>query len=442
MAKTTNMTEGRVSAQLLRLFLPLLFANLLQQLYAVTDTAIVGKGLGDNALGAVGNLTSLTLLVIGFCAGITNGFSIVIAQRFGSGDRTALRKSIALSFKLCLWLSALMTVLGILLLEPILHAMQTVEPILRVSLLYGQILFRGLAATVAYNLFSGILRALGDSKTPFVALVISSAINIALDCFTIFYLGMGVEGAACATVLSQALSAFICYQKLRTIDLARLRREDFDDDAATLRELLKNGIPMACMNSVTALGCMVVQGCINGLGAAYTSAYSACSKYLNFFMLPAVTAGFALSPFAGQNFGAGRMDRIREGTRVCCGIALISYLALGAVMCLLPGTLASLLLNGEETISLAAEYLRICGATLGLLNFLLVVRSCVQGMGYPLIPMCSGIGEMLVRIPAIMLLLPVAGFRAAAFAEALAWIGALALNLVAYARAIHKGIRR
>ena len=436
MERTRDLTAGKVSKLLLSFFMPMLSANLLQQLYSVVDAAIVGKGLGDGALGAVGNLSPMWLLIVGFSMGMTNGFSVIAAQRYGARDERGLRCAIAMAFKLSLFMIALLTAAGILLLQPVLAAMQTAEPIFRDSLLYGNIILQGLAATVAYNFCSGMLRALGDSRTPFVALVISSAVNVALDCFAIFWLKTGVEGAAIATVLSQAVSAFICYGKLKKIEAARLRAEDFKNDPAMVRGLLKNGVPMACMNSVTAVGCMVVQGYVNGLGVAYTSAYSACSKYLNLFMLPSVTAGFSVSAFAGQNYGAGKIDRIREGVRVCCGIALVSYLALGFVMCAFPRALAGFLLSGEETISLAAEYLRICGAALFLLNFLLVFRSCVQGMGYPMLPMCSGILEMALRIPAIVLLLPGIGFGATAWAEAIAWAGALGLNLIAYARSM------
>ena len=435
---TRDLTKGKVSGLLLSFFFPMLSTNLLQQLYAFADAAIVGKGLGDDALGAVGNLSSMWLLIIGFSVGMTNGFSVVIAQRCGTGDAAALRRAIALSIKLSLVLSALLTAAGCLLLEPALFAMRTAEPIFRDSLLYGGIIFRGLAVTIAYNHSSGILRAFGDSRTPFVALAISSALNVALDCATIFWLKMGVEGAALSTVLSQMVSAFICCRRIRAIRRARLCREDFENDAAVCRALLRNGAAMACMNSVTAVGCMVAQGYVNGIGASCTSAYSACNKYLNLFMLPAVTAGFAISAFAGQNYGAGEVGRIREGMRVCCAIALAAYLALGPAMCLLPRMLAELLLSGEETIALAVEYLRICGAALVLLNLLFIVRSCVQGMGYPLLPMCSGALEMALRISAIALLLPAIGFRATAWAEVAAWTGALALNWIAYVRIMRK----
>ncbi len=209
-------------------------------------------------------------------------------------------------------------------------------------------------------------------------------------------------------------------------------KEDFAPDRRLSLLLLKNGLPMAFMNSVTALGCMVVQRYVNDCGADFTSAYSVCSKYLNLFMLPSLTAGFAVSAFVGQNIGAGKPERVKQGVHVCVGIALVSYLLLGLVMMLLPKQLAGVMLNESDTIVLTSEYLRICGAGLILLNLLFVYRNVVQGMGYPLIPMISGFAEMILRIPAIILLLPHMGFRATAYAEIIAWVGALALNAIAY----------
>lgn len=432
MDKSNDLAKGNVPAKILGFFFPMLLTNLLQQIYSVADTMIVGKGLGDNALGAVGNLTSFSLLIIGFTMGMTNGFAVIIGQNYGGGHADAVRRSIAHSVRLSALLTTILTVTGCLLLKPILHALQTDRLILDDSLRYGYIIFGGLAATVAYNLCSGILRSLGDSKTPFIAIVISSAMNIVLDCILIFLMQTGVAGAAAATIASQGLSAYICYRKIRRSPISHMTREDLGKDTEMNALLLKNGIPMACMNSVTAIGCMVVQGYVNGCGVAYTSAYSVCSKYLNLFMLPSLTAGFAISSFVSQNYGAKRPERIRQGVHVCLWIALISYLSLGAIMVFLSRPLAGLMLNEEETISLAVEYLKICGAALLLVNLLFIYRNCVQGMGYPFIPMLSGIAEMALRIPAIIILLPWIGFRGTAYAEGIAWIGALALNLGAY----------
>lgn len=433
-----DLTEGKVSNRLLAFYFPMLFTGLLQQIYSVADTAIVGKGLGDNALGAVGNLSPLSLLIIGFSMGMTNGFGVIIAQNYGADNATALRKSIALSIRLSVFLALVLTLAACLFLNPLLLLMQTDASLFSDSLCYGYIVFGGLAATIAYNLSSSILRSLGDSRTPFLAIVISSVINIVLDCVLIFLVHTDVGGAAFATVFSQTVSALLCFLKIRKMSMLPTTTADYKKDTGIFFDLLKNGIPMACMNSITAVGCMVVQGYVNGLGAAYTSAYSVCSKYLNLFMLPSITAGFSVSAFVSQNYGAKRFDRIRDGVRACSVIALISYLLCGFVMCFFPKSLAGLMLNETETIFLAVEYLKICGAMLFLVNFLFIFRNSVQGMGRPLIPMYSGIAEMVLRIPVIICLLPKIGFQATAYAEAAAWIGALAMNLTAYLILIRK----
>ena len=291
---------------------------------------------------------------------------------------------------------------------------------------------------MAYNACSSILRSLGDSRTPFIAIIISTVMNIILDIVFIFVMHTGVEGAAAATVFSQVVSAFICFLKLRKIEIIKLKLNDFKHNFYMYKELFKNGLPMALMNSITALGCMVVQYFVNGLGVAYTSAYSACSKYVNLFMQPACTAGITVSSFTSQNYGAGKYSRIKDGLKVCISIALISYLLLGSVMFFFPETISKLMLTGDEPIALAAEYLPICGSMLFLVNLLFVFRSAVQGMGKPVIPMISGIIEMFMRISVIVIFIGSFGFKATAYADVVAWIGAVTLNGFAYKVLINK----
>lgn len=432
MTQTGNLTTGKVPDVLLRFFFPMLFTNLLQQIYTFADTVIVGKGLGDDALAAVGNMSVLILLIVGFLQGIANGFSVIIGQCCGSENRTELHQSVAASIKLSGLLSILLTVLSVTMLPAALRAMQTSEQILQDSLQYGYILFGGLVITMAYHLCSCILRALGDSRTPFLAIVISSALNILLDSLFIFVLKTGVEGAAVATVFSQAVSTLICILRIRQSSSLRLTSDDFKGRLSLSLALIKNGVPMACMNSVTAAGCIIVQSYVNTLGVVYTSAYSVCTKYVNLFMLPSLTAGFAVSAFTSQNYGARKYARIREGVRVGLVIGLVSYVLCGAIMVCMPETLASIMLNGAQPIALASGFLRICGSMFFVLNFLFIFRSAVQGMGKPLIPMCSGILEMLLRVLIIVLFLPRISFQATACAEIAAWAGALALNIAAY----------
>ncbi len=287
MNQTYDLTKGKVSGLILRFFFPMLFANMLQQIYTLADTIMVGKGIGDNALAAVGNMSTLVFLIMGFSMGLTNGFSVLIAQYYGSKDYEELRKSVASAIKLAIIITIILTLASITGLRSVLLLLQTDVTILSDSMTYGYIIFGGLFATIAYNLFSCILRALGDSKTPLLAITTSTIVNISLNWLFIFCIKWGVAGAALATVIAQLLSALVCYLKLRKIDILQLKTEDFRLNYSIAGQLLKNGIPMAFMNSITAVGCMVVQYFVNGLGVAYTSAYSACSKYINLFMQPA-----------------------------------------------------------------------------------------------------------------------------------------------------------
>ena len=427
-----DFTQGKPSRAILRFFFPMLLTGMLQQFYSFADTAIVGRGLGDNALAAVGNMGSLCFLIIGFSMGLANGFSVLVAQRYGEKNFPELRRTLSAMIRLAVIITSGLTVLSITFLQPVLTILQTDESIIGDSLTYGYILFGGLSATIFYNMSAGILRSLGDSKTPLKAIIISSVLNIAMDSLFIFVLRTGVWGAAVATIISQVISGTVCLHKLRSIDFLRKQNGEQKPDGALYARLMKNGVPMALMNSITAVGCMVVQYFVNGLGVAYTSAYSACSKYINMFMQPAFTAGYAMSAYTGQNYGAKRFDRISEGFKVCLAIALTAYAVLGSAMVMFPEELASLLLSGEEQISYAVEFLPVCGVMLFSVDILFVFRNAVQGMGFPLVPMISGIAEMVLRIGTISLFIGQIGFRATAYAEVCAWVGALILNAVAY----------
>ena len=432
MKTTTDFTKGKVSRAILRFYFPLLATAMLQQFYSFADTAIVGKGLGDNALAAVGNMGSLCFLIVGFSMGLANGFSVLVAQRFGEKNFPQLRRTLLSMIRLSFIMTALLTALSVIFLRPVLILLQTDELILHDSLVYGYIIFGGLLATIAYNMSAGILRSLGDSRTPLKAIIISSVLNILLDCFFIFVLRTGVAGAAVATIFSQLISASVCIRKLCGIDFLSMNAEDRVHDFGLYTRLLKNGIPMALMNSITAVGCMVVQYYVNGLGVAYTSAYSACSRYINMFMQPACTAGFTISAYTGQNYGAKKFDRINEGIKVCLVIIGIAYIFLGSLMYFRPEWLASRLLQGNEQIAHATEFLPVCGIMLFAVDLLFLYRNAVQGMGFPLVPMISGILEMVLRIGTISLLIGSLGFRATALAEVMAWTGALLMNGTAF----------
>ena len=430
----SDFTKGSPTRLILKFFWPLLMTSMLQQLYNFVDTLIVGKGLGDNALAAVGNMGSLFFLIIGFSLGLSNGFGILIAQSFGAKQYDRLRRNIASTIQLALALTILLTLLSQLLLPSALRLLRTDEVIMDDSLRYGRVIFAGLFSAIAYNVSSGMLRSLGDSKTPLKAILVSSVLNLGLDSFFIFILHTGVEGAAIATVISQIISSLICIRQLVKIEIIRLHREDFRNEKSLYFGLLKNGLPMAFMNSITAIGCMVVQFFVNGYGVVYTSAYSVCSKYNNLYMNPAFTVGNAMSAYTSQNFGAKEYERIREGLRVCLRVALVSYLLLGSIMVFFPHQLATFLLEGESSIRLVEAYLPLTGMMMIFVDFLFVFRSAVQGMGFPFVPMCSGILEMVLRILTIAFFMGTIGFQATAWAEVAAWSGAMLMNLAAYHR--------
>ena len=431
MSRVKDMTQGKISSIILAFYFPLFVTNMLQQLYNFVDATIVGKGLGSYSLAAVGNMGSITFLIIGFSIGLANGFSVLIAQSFGAGDHVELRQRLGALIKLSTVMTLVLTLISIGGLNIFLQLLRTDASIMGESLTYGYILFGGLVFTIAYNMSACVLRALGDSRTPLLAIVVSSVMNLALDSLFIFVFRWGVAGAAIATVFSQLVATLICLRRLASIEMIHLTRENFKNERSVYTTLLKNGIPMAIMNSITAIGCMVVQYFVNGLGVACTAAYSACSKYLNLFMQPACTAGHAVSAFAGQNSGSGRYDRVRSGVFVCVGIALVTFLTLGSLMMFAPEWLAGIMLSDAESIRYTVQFLPTCGAMIWTVDLLFVVRSTLQGMGKPFIPMLSGILEMALRVSVIILFSGSIGFISTAYAEICAWTGAMLLNLVA-----------
>ena len=427
-----DFTIGDPKKIILAFFIPMLFTSMLQQLYNFADTFIVSRGLGDDCVAAVGNMGSLFFLIVGFSLGLSNGFGILIAQSYGAKNYKLLKQNLAAVIQLSCVITVVLTTLSVVFLPNALLVMNTDAKIMNDCLKYGYIVFGGLVATILYNVASCVLRSLGDSKTPFIAIIISSVFNLAMDAFFIFVLHTGVEGAAIATVASQLISAFICIYKLKGIEIIKLHKSDFIFDLPRYGQLLKNGLPMAFMNSITAIGCMVVQAFVNVQSVAYTSAYAVCCRYINLFMNPACTAGSAMSAYTGQNYGAGRFDRIREGLHVCLFIALVTYVIFGSIMVFGYHQLATFMLKGDDTVALAEEYFPVAGAMLIMVDFLFVYRNAVQGMGYPFIPMLSGVAEMVMRITIIVLFMDRIGFQATAFAEASAWTGALIVNIVAY----------
>jgi putative MATE family efflux protein len=432
--KIIDFTKGSPAKHIMNFYWPLLMTSMLQQIYNFVDVLIVGKGLGDHAFASVGNMGSLFFLIVGFSFGLANGFGVLIAQSFGAKNQNQLRHRLAATIQLAIALAVILTTFSVIFLPHALVLINTDEALMDNCLKYGYIIFGGLTASISYNISAAVLRSLGDSRTPLKAIMISSVINLSLDSFFILVLHTGVEGAAIATIISQIISATVCIHRLTKIEMIKLSKTDFQNERKVYLDLIKNGLPMAFMNSITAIGCMVVQGFINGQSVDYTTAYSACSKYLNLFMNPASTAGNAMSAYTSQNYGAKEYKRIKEGLKVCLTISFVAYIVLGSVMTFMPEMMARILIDGDEAVRLACEYLPICGRFIIIVDCLFVVRSGVQGMGKPVLPMWSGVLEMILRIMIISLLMGRFGIKAAATAEVSAWTGALLLNAYAFCK--------
>ena len=438
--KEIDFTSGTLNKSILKYYFPLLLSNLLQQLYSFVDMVIIGKGLNDNAVAAVGNFLSLSFFITGFIMGITNGFAVNISHEYGKKDYQSLKKHIAISIKLCIYTAIIFTCIGLILLKTTLILMKTDSNLISSCLRYGYFIWGGLIVTIFYNLLSSILRVIGDSRTPLIAVCISSVANIVLDLLTIFIFNLGVLGPAIATILSQFIAVLICYQKLKKTNELNLHKDDFTPNSIIAKGLMKNGIPMALMNSITSIGTIYIQSCINHFGINYTAAYSCGNKYLNLFMLPGITLGFTTSAFVGQNYGAKKFTRIQEGVKISIIIGGLSVIIAFPFIYALSIQLSKLIVSNPTTIDYSALYLKNLAGVIILLYLLFIYRSAVQSLGKPTAPMISGFAEMLLRIIFIRVGLNSLGFKSAIYAEGLAWIGALAINYLAYKHYINKKV--
>lgn len=437
-----DMTTGKPAKLIAAFFLPLLAGNLFQQLYNLVDTIIVGKGLGDAALAAVGSTGSLHFFIFGFITGLTNGTAIPMAQAFGANDLPRLRKTVTMALLSCGALSVLLTAGTVAGTRGMLTLLQTPGDLMPLAKAYLVVIFLGLPVTVAYNFCSGLLRALGDSRTPFAAVLIASVGNLLLDVLFVLLLPFGVAGAAWATVLAQLGSVGFCVWRLRKLPQVALKPADWALEWPLIGEILRLGLPVGLMNSVTAAGGMLLWYFVNGMGAAYTASYAASTKILSFFEQPAMTLGMAMATFAGQNLGAGKLSRIREGVRCCVGMSLLLDLPLGALEIFCPELLVSIMISEPQNIALCAEFLPICGVCLWILGLLFVFRNTCQAMGDTLRPMFSGVLELALRIGMVLWLQKLLGFFGVAAAEVSAWVGAALFLFVCYLLRMRRCIRQ
>ncbi|MCR4756183.1 MAG: MATE family efflux transporter [Butyrivibrio sp.] len=431
--KTQNMTSGNSFKQIVLFFIPLLWGNLFQQVYSLVDSIIVGKGISDKALAAVGASGTLNFLILGFVVGMTRGFGILFSQCFGREDYAMLRAYISAAKRLCIGISLVLSVVCILALRSMLKFMQTPADIIDDAYIYFVIILIGIVVTVINNLAITILQSLGDSKTPLSAMIISSLANIVMDIFFVMGLGIGVAGAAIATVLAQLFSFIYCFYKIKMIDI--FDKKNYSDAEVNGKnitfELVKIGIPVAFMNSITAAGGIILQYFVNLMGSGYVAAYSACMKFASLFEQFGMSAGLSMMTFVGQNMGAGKYDRIRKGVRQGLLLATVLNIPLAIVQILFPEQLARIFLSDPEIISYCKDFLPILGISLFALGWLFVYRYSVQGLGNTFVPMLSGALEVIMRLT-VCFTVGRASFRGIALSEVSAWIGAFIMLMITY----------
>lgn len=447
MAKTTtrDLTNGSPMRLILGFLLPMLFGLLFQQFYNMVDTIVVGKCLGVDALAGVGSTTSINFLVIGFCAGVCSGFSIPVAQKFGQRDFDALRKYVGNILWLTILLAVILTVVTCLLCAQILRWMNTSDDIFSYAYDYIFLIFLGLPATFLYNTLSGLIRALGDSKTPLLFLLLSSGLNIILDILSVTVLKMGVSGPGAATVVSQAISGLLCllYVKKR-FELLHPSRRDLRLDGGYIRRLLLMGLPMGLQYSITAIGSIVLQSAVNTLGTVYVASMTAGSKVSLFFCCPFDAMGATMATYAGQNAGAGKIGRINKGVRDCMLLGAIYAVLACAFLWLFGDVLANLFLDTSAPEQISAirsnAHMFLIGNSLFYIPLAAVnvFRFTIQGLSYSMLAVFAGVFEMVARSVMGFCLVPVLGYPAVCFASPTAWIAADLFLIPCYCYVIHR----
>ncbi len=432
---TKDMTVGSPMKLILGFSIPLLFGFLFQQFYSVVDTIIVGQFLGVNALASVGATGSINFMIIGFCMGVCNGFAIPVSHKFGAGDYSGMRQFVANSAWLSIAFSVVMTAAVTLLCRNILTWMNTPKDIFENAYRYILIIFIGIPATFLYNILSGIIRSMGDSKTPLVFLVISSLLNIGLDLLCIVTFQMGVAGAAVATVVSQLISGLLClFYMMKKFEILRITKEEWKMNPDHMKVLCSMGVPMGLQYSITAIGSVIVQTAVNSLGSVAVASVTAAGKVSMFFCCPFDAMGSTMATYGGQNVGAKKLDRLGRGLFSCSILGILYSVFAFGIMFFFGDKFAQLFVDAQETQILAnARTMLIVNSAFYIpLAFVNIVRFMIQGMGFSTFAVLAGVFEMAARTLAGLFLVPEFGFLGACFANPLAWIFADSFLIPAY----------
>ena len=439
---TQNMVRGKPLNLIIKFSIPLLIGNIFQQFYSMADTVIVGKTLGMGALAAVGSTGALTFFIFGFFFGLTGGVTVVTGQRFGAGDMTGTRRSIAASVIITGAVTLFMTVLCTVMARQFLVWCNTPADILEDALKYVRIMFIGMAALVSYNLLNSILRALGDSRTPLIFLIISCILNIVLDFIFILLFRSGVAGAGIATVISQAAAGIWCYfYAKKRFPLLQLRPDDWKWDGRFIWEHLRLALPSAFQFSVCAVGILILQAVLNSLGVQAVAAYTAAGRIDSVMMQPAFSFAIALGAFTAQNCGAKKYLRICKGVTACGITSTVFAYVIALLGIVFSRQLTGIFVSADQAEILLPQVRTLLitqGCCTVFLTMLLVYRYALQGMGFALIPFLGGVMELILRGCFSKPFCDNFGYNGVCFVSPLAWFGAFALLGIVYYPAIHR----
>ena len=438
-----TLTEGRPLPMILSLAMPLMLGNLFQQLYTVVDAQIVGGVEGVGALASIGVSDWFSFLFFSLIQGLAQGFTVPMAQAFGAGDHKYLRRCIGNAITLSILLAVLLTAAAHLLITPVLVLLDTPAAIFPTAEGYLRVIFSALPILVAYNLMAGILRSLGDSRSPLWAMVVAAVANIGLDLLFVAVFGWGVLGAAFATAIAQALSCLYCMVRLFKVPFARPHKKDLRLHRNTAIHLISLGIPIAGQNAIIALGGMLVQRIVNGMSVAFIAGYTATNKLYGVLETAAISYGYAVSTYAGQNLGARKLERIKKGVWQANWAGIVTAVLIAVIMFIGGEVFVGSFISGtpqevKEATEMACEYLYLLSIWLPILYILNNYRSALQGLGCGFIPLLSGLVELVMRLGAVMVLPGIIGHSGLFWAEILAWAGGDAVLLPAYWWMIHK----
>ncbi len=429
------MTEGSILKNLIWFAVPILIGNIFQQLYNVADTAIIGNLLGDNALAAVGASAPIYNLIVGFAGGLTNGFAVIIARHFGANDMQRLKKAVAMTYVLSAAIAVVLTITSLAVLHPLMAALKTPSDIIADTESYMGIILMFSAITIAYNMLAGMMRAVGNTKAPLYFLMISVFVNIGLDFLFVKGFEMGVAGAAYATVISQTVSVVLCFiYAVKRCRFLIFDRTCFEMNRPMLADLSLTGLSMGLMYAIVSVGSVILQGAVNSFGTSTITAHTAARKIDDIFMLTLGTIAMASSTFASQNYGAGRIDRVKKGIKYSFFLAFgwSAFSVLCAVLFRVPLISALTGTSDETVIDTASQYIIINISFFFVLGILLVLRSSLQGVGRKLVPVCGSGIELIMKVVGAMVFAPQLGYFGICILEPIIWTICAVIVLIDY----------